>query len=264
VSDYLSALAARVVGGAGAMQPRMASRYESAEAWDRAPADDAAGVEPAESLDRLPAGRHVGPAPSRPERRLSAGRRAGFQPAIPGESVPAGSLLNDRHDAGPTFADFQAATPGESVPAGSLLPAGSALDDRQGAGPTKGDFRVATHGESVPAGSLLNDRQDAGPTKSDPQSGDATRPEPTPPGQSRTRAVVRQQGIAHAIERLRARREPAGAAGREAAPAPIEITIGRIDIRAVVATPPQRPKGKPGPRLTTLEEYAAKRSGGGR
>jgi hypothetical protein len=61
------------------------------------------------------------------------------------------------------------------------------------------------------------------------------------------------------IERLRLQREEPMIA--QAAQAPVEITIGRIDVRAVVAAQPPAPKAKPQPRILSLDEYAAKREG---
>ena len=78
--------------------------------------------------------------------------------------------------------------------------------------------------------------------------------------QSITRIVTRDRvAPPRVIERLRVRREDSMAA--QAAQAPVEITIGRIDIRAVVAAQPPAPKAKPQPRILSLDEYAAKRDG---
>jgi hypothetical protein len=262
VSDYLSTLAARVVGVRGSMQPRVASRFEAAESWGQLPA-------------------------------------AGFQPASFGERVPAESLLSDRHDANPTFPSERAETEtvdatrdtrtphvhaGQPAAAGeqpaamrraekaahkaaharSAAERASSGDAHEPAADIgEGTVRPASAGDPT---SLLTPSPREGAPATNPRAPATTtegEASPRTPIVPRTRAVVRNQGLATAIERLRARREPAGG-DREAAPAPIEITIGRIDIRAVVAPPPQRSKAKPGPRLTTLEEYAAKRSGGSR
>lgn len=62
------------------------------------------------------------------------------------------------------------------------------------------------------------------------------------------------------IERHHLRRE-SSVMERTIAPAPIEITIGRIDVRAVVAPQAAAPKPRPQPRVMSLDEYAAKREG---
>jgi len=72
-----------------------------------------------------------------------------------------------------------------------------------------------------------------------------TQPQPPPPPR--------------VIERHHLRRE-ASVIERTIAPAPIEITIGRIDVRAVVAPQPAA-KPRPQPRVMSLDEYAAKREG---
>lgn len=64
------------------------------------------------------------------------------------------------------------------------------------------------------------------------------------------------------VERLNVRRERVieRVVEAQAQPAPIEITINRIDVRAAVAAPAEAPRPKR-PAVMTLEEYVARRDG---
>ena len=75
--------------------------------------------------------------------------------------------------------------------------------------------------------------------------------------------VVHERRVPRVVDRLRVRRERIAGASESPAPAPIEITIGRIDVRAVVDATPQKAQPKR-PLIMSIEEYVAKRDGGGK
>jgi hypothetical protein len=90
-------------------------------------------------------------------------------------------------------------------------------------------------------------------------------PEPVnapPPPRERveTQTLVRERRMLERIERLRVRSERSESVRTEQVSTPIEITIGRIDVRAVVsnAAPPP-PRQRERPQLMSLRDYMARR-----
>lgn len=75
-----------------------------------------------------------------------------------------------------------------------------------------------------------------------------------------TQTLVRERRMLERIERLRVRSERSEGLRTEHVNSPIEITIGRIDVRAVVsnAAPPP-PRQREQPPLMSLRDYLARR-----
>lgn len=228
MSDYLSGLAARVVAPPGSMHPRRASRFEPGVA---------SAIELPETGDRTwTSGERREPNTTRPR--------------------PPGRL---------SASDEQSAMRGEDTDAAGDPPPVPRPQEETHSTPAR-EVRVEEPARRQPALTRSAPPDDATvpPTPSSLAIDDFATGGETPRRASaapRTRAVVRERTVASAIERLRQRREQTGV-DRETVAAPIEITIGRIDVRAVVAPQSQRPQPKPGPRVSTLEEYAARRGGG--
>jgi hypothetical protein len=79
-------------------------------------------------------------------------------------------------------------------------------------------------------------------------------------------AVVRERRTQRLVERIRVRHDRTNVVQEsDSHAAPIEITIGRVDVRAVIgsSTPAAPPRAKKSPMLS-LEDYLARREGGRR
>lgn len=229
MSDYLAGLAARVLAPSDSMQPRRAARFEP---WATPVAAAPGELDTPPAIDRTPEqeppqATRVGRLAAGGERGSARGQRrtASRNLAAPKPSPPFAEASEPPANVPESHATHGAlAGNTEAFAAPSVLQPHSSLD--------------SSDAPAISAGAELRTRVVQG-----------------------TRTVARERRIpARVIERLRVRHEHDFA--RETAAAPIEITIGRIDIRAVAGTQPQRPKSKPEPRIGTLEEYAARRGGG--
>lgn len=239
MTDYLTALVARTFAPREVLQPRVPGRFEPAATEIAAPGESAGYREETQvrSSPRLEEQasaafhRKVSPRPSMRERTRDAATPAGETPALSLPTVPLPAL-----------------------PATSRL-----LSETEAAGPELRLPVVQRAGIAPPQVTIERRIAD--------EAGDMLAPQHTHARETEMWQTAAPLGTRErvmpprVIERLRVRREESMAV--QTAPPPVEITIGRIDVRAVVAAQPA-PKAKPQPRILSLDEYAAKRDGRGK
>jgi len=238
VTDYLSALATRALVPRQVLQPRLPGRFESmigevvapaagehAAPWQERDVLETRGAQPARSVE----GRSFPRVEERASEALASPRDDRASSPLP--SIPA-----LRRDAAASSGQTPALpVPAFGVPAirPEVRPAAITIE-RKGVGETIENETVTPHA-AAPASK---------PRMSQPSARTIVRERAAPP---------------RVVERLRVRRDESIAA--HPATAPVEITIGRIDVRAVVAAQPPALRAKAQPHIMSLDEYAAKRDG---
>jgi hypothetical protein len=267
MSDFLSSLAARALNAAATVRPRLASRFEptpfarplASEGPFEMEAEHPAIAAPpvtiprtplADTLGRTPAAsRHelVSPPPDTPEpRRLSAPEPA------PSSSLGAPPAL-------PVAAVALPPRPGTTAPPSAtvsrLVPAGSEPDAaprRSGASlPAPISEPTPTRRPALLSGLREQAAPPPLPPERTPHRGSDSPPPPQRPALARVSAASLQPAVV--------RREEV----RETSPV-IQVTIGRIEVRAVVSTSPPPPAPVPRRPTTSLEDYLRTRDREGR
>ncbi len=218
--DYLGRLAARALGTAPVLHPRATTPWESTF-------ETATRIE----TDAIPSLA----AASLPQRVAAPGAPRGPLPRMRSSSAPLAEQSAPVEVASSRASEI-IATPFESIATDVAIAPPSER-------PPEGQASV----RSTPPNDRPNDRP------SEPPSDRRSDQPPT--------FVIRERRLVERIERLRVR-ETSRAARTETAPppAPVEITIGRIDVRAVSSTasaPPPRPR--PHAPMLSLRDYLAQR-----
>ena len=269
MSGFLQALAARESGAAAGLTPRVASWFEPAPAYTPgaglAPllASRASGAEPLATPQANP-----DPAHAHPARTATAPAAAMAPSAMPSARVSGAALAPARTQMReqPAPATERKAAIVMAAPAAVATLTPPAL-------PTLGAVlagSVTSKARSV-AGAALN-------ASTDHETGAALNERARPRG-----ALAREQAIGTllappgAVVPTPGQRMAPGALlaahsaeGRGAHPAPpqptIQVTIGRLEVRAVQAahTAHKAPAARPGTAPTSLDDYLARRNGGGR
>ncbi|MEK8033828.1 hypothetical protein AACH06_23640 [Ideonella sp. DXS29W] len=201
--------------------------------------------------------RHARPEPPSPRETLrvdaTLARSTPATPATP-HAPPARPVHDSRH--GNASAPMLASPPLSPPPlaraqAESAAPAAAAVPARQG-GNADHAFAPRPQRDAAPAPQgqpTSSVRAPRTPLLQAPPMPPLRRPEPAQPARAMARAARQSPSTA------------AQAATPREAPAPVQVTIGRIEVRAVTAPAPPAPSRRAAPRLS-LDQYLRERHGG--
>lgn len=261
MSDYLANLAARSVHAASTVQPRLASRFETSFAAARLTPEDGVGLKTEVAVERRTP--PVPPPAPGPASRPRPSATTDSQPPPPRTPLASERIADEP---APTT-DPPGALP--AVPVARARPAAAASRDSEWPDvPTRGDpgsRRSAAHAAVVDARAprVANEPPAVAEAASE-------RPRLLPERARSTSAAPRESG-----PRLTPRVTPPAMTPRSAAeqqeqgPAAtptIRVTIGRVEVRAVVQPAPDPPRAAPARSgsILSLDEYLKQRNGGRR
>jgi hypothetical protein len=227
MSDYLANLAARALNSAEVLQPRLPSRFGPA------PGAGGLGLDTLESEEAQEQGAPGVPVPAPPPELPQ--RAADLR--LPLDLPRPGDPASGRRVTGQAALLAPAPDGPAAVPAVPAAPEGSGREPYRGAMGEPGDVPSPT----------LPEGQDRAPA-------------PSPASTGQTAITI----VAHAVPR-RTPEEPAAPGEASASEPVIRVTIGRIDVRAVMPFPAPAPRpAAPAAPPPSLEEYLRKRSRGER
>ncbi|HZS09157.1 MAG TPA: hypothetical protein VFD58_30260 [Blastocatellia bacterium] len=251
MSDYLTNLAARSFDPAPMLQPRLRSRFEPAERSDALPfAPPEIEAELSAPVAARPAStpRHDGSGATRLPASVTTPDDAAFERVAITANAP--STMPERQPA---------IRQPESAP--TTLPASlrTAADAGQNSGPdSHPSVTIVSHERTVIKEAFRDTEPEPPPIQTRAVATELPLPERESPVTPATPSVVVQPRVTPLFEDRPAREEK-----QSAAPAPtIQVTIGRIEVRAVQPRPsPSRARQTP-PSLS-LEDYLRGRGTGG-
>lgn len=246
MSDFLTRLAAREIGGGNALRPRLPSLFESTAGAGAMPLEAEGRLERAappapvahrDEFDTGPAARASVPAP--PPKPTTPARTAASPPAPP-ETKPPARIRTEREvvrsEVETRIERRESVAPESRVRPAAALPRAATVQP----------VRVRVAAEVEPP---------APPRRVETGVADAA-----PATRGRADAPVRPPNAALAAP-APARRVPQAQAARPREETVVQVSIGRIEVRADAGARPSPAPRREGPRPTRLEDYLRQRGG---